>query len=269
MIATNSPVRTIALWCIAICLASCAGRSRTHFQVIPHSPQYLLQSPPDGHRTPFTDVLRAYNGFEPGHASIDLTPNMELRIENAYYQAGARRTGLAGFLGTEVARYAILSNGLDLLSVLPMKNRPTGDLPVQDLIASAARKFSHYRLYYEIVFARTDHSHGSVLLGANTRHEIDELSAQLTHPETVCYPSSPHCSVFPEACSVSVEMKVLVNGQATSVLWRSTLGDIAKHPHHVALRRLYAGHLRPVRLDPNDPQALSLPLLPGDRIMWN
>ncbi len=100
------------------------GFSRTHFQVIPHSPQYLLRSPPDSHRTPFTEVLKAYNGFEAGHAWIDLTPDMELSIENAYYEAGAMRSGLAGFLGTEVARYAVLSNGLDLLSVQPMKNRP-------------------------------------------------------------------------------------------------------------------------------------------------
>ena len=270
MIARKSLLRTIPLWCFALCLASCAGRlSRTHFQVIPHSPQYLLQSPPDSHRTPFADVLRAYNGFEAGHAWIDLTPNMELRIENAYYEAGAPRSGLAGFLGTEVARYAVLSNGLDLVSVQPMKNRPNADIPVQDLISGAARKFSHYRLYFEIVFARTDHSHGSVLLGAGSRKEIDELSERLTHPETVCYQPFVHCTVFPEACSVSVEMKVVVNGKATSVVWGSTLGNIAKQPHHLQIKRLFAGHLRPIRIDQNDPKALLLPLLPGDQITWN
>ncbi len=270
MIAGKSLVRTIPLWGLSLCLASCVGPlSRTHFQVIPHSPQYLLQSPPDSRRTPFTEVLRAYNGFEAGHSWIDLTRLMELRVENAYYEAGAPRSGLAGFLGTEVARFAVLPNGLDLVSVQSMKSRPNDDVPVQDLISSAGRKFSHYRLYFEIVFARSDHSHGSVLLGADSQKEIDELSARLTHPETVCYQPFIHCTVFPEACSVSVEMKVFVNGKATSVIWGSTLGNIAKQPHHLEVKRLYAGQLRPVRLDPSDVEALLLPLLPGDQITWN
>ncbi len=268
MTVNRSLAKTIPLWCL-LCLASCSGRlSRTHFQVIPHSPQYLLQSPPDAHRTPFTEVLRAYNGFEAEHAWIDLKPSMELRIENAYYEAGAPRSGLAGFLGTEVARYAVLPDGLDLLSVQSMKNRPNDDSPVQDLISTAARSFSHYRLYFEIVFMRSDHPHGSVLLGADSQEEIDGLSGRLMHPETVCDQPFLHCTVFPEACSVSVEIRVVVNGKAESVVWGSTLGNIAKRPHRLQMKRLYAGRLRPIRLDPNDPKVLLLPLLPGDQIVW-
>jgi hypothetical protein len=54
---------------------------------------------------PFPDVLRVYNGFEPGRAWMELRPGMELRIENAYYQPGMPRSGLNGFLGTEIAQY--------------------------------------------------------------------------------------------------------------------------------------------------------------------
>ena len=239
------------------------------FLVIPHSPEYLLQSPPDSHRTPFNEVLRAYNGFEAGQPWIDLTPNMELSIENAYYQPGAPRTGLAGFLGTEIARYAVLSSGLDLLSVQSMPSRPQSDVAVQELISTALKDFNHYRLYYEIVFARKDHSHGSVLLGAKTQAEINELSARLTHPEMVCYPSSVHCTVFPEACSVTVEIELVVNGKSISVVWGSTLASIARAPHHLKITRLYAGQLKAIRLDAKDPKALGLPLLPGDQITWN
>ncbi len=266
----TSLVRTVLLWSFYLYLASCVGSlSRTHFRVIPHSPQYLLQSPPDSYRTPFTEVLKAYNGFEAGHTWIDLTPLMELRIENAYYEAGAPRSGLAGFLGTEVAQYTVLPNALDLLSVEPTKNRPNDDISVKDLISGAAKQFSHYRLYYEIVFARSDHSHGSVLLGADSQKEIDDLSARLTHQEKVCYQPYIHCTVFPEACSVSVEMRVVVTGKATSVVWGSTLENIVKEPHHLKVRRLSAGQLRPVRINPSDPKALLLPLLPGDQITWD
>jgi hypothetical protein len=253
---------------LPLCLTACAARlSRTHFEVLPNSPNYLLQSP-DSRRTPFPEVLKAYNDFEAGHPWIDLEPLMELRIENAYYEPGAPRTGLAGFLGTEVVRYLVTSHGLHQLSVQPMANRPNDQIPVQDLISPTEAKFSHYRLYYEIVFARRHHSHGSVLLGADSQAEMDAMSAQLSHPEAVCSQRSTHCVVFPEACSVSVEMKVVVNGKPESVLWGSTLGSIAKQPHHLEMKRLYAGELRPVRIDAKDPKSLLLPLLPGDRIAW-
>jgi hypothetical protein len=257
-----------ACW-VPLCLISCAARlSRMRFEVLPNSPHYLLQSP-DSRPTPFPEVLKVYNGFEAGHAWIDLEPLMELRIENAYYEPGVPRSGLAGFLGTEVARYAVTPSGLNLLSIEPMKNRPNEDLPVQDVIAGMVMNFSHYRLYYEIVFARSDHSHGSVLLGADSQAEIDMLSAQLSHPEAVCSQTSAHCTVFPEACSVSVEMNVVISRKPTSVVWGSTLGSIAKQPHHLEMKRLFARELRPVRINTNDPKSLLLPLLPGDQITWN
>ena len=261
--------KIIPLACLSLFLMSCVARlSGTYFDVLPSSPNYLLRSP-DSRRTPFPEVLKAFNGFEAGHQWIDLEPLMELRIENAYYEPGFRRSGLTGFLGTEVGRYSVTAHGLSLVSVQPMSNRPSAEIPVQDLISDTQTKFSYYRLFYEIVFSRQDHSHGSALLGAQSQAEIDGLSAQLSHPEAVCSQRSSHCIVFPEACSVSVEMKVIVNGKPESVLWGSTLGNIAEQPNHLEMKRLYAGELRPVRIDAKDPKSLLLPLLPGDRIAWN
>lgn len=245
-----------------------AHLSRTYFEVLPNRPSYVLQSP-DSRRTPFPEVLKVYNGFEAGHAWIDLEPLMELRIENAYYEPGAPRSGLAGFLGAEVARYIVTAHGLTLVSVQPMSNRPKNEIRVQELISNTETHFSHYRLYYEVVFSQRDQTHGSVLLGANSQTEIDALSAQLSDPEVVCSQQSTHCIVFPEACSVSVEMKVIVNGKPESVLWGSTLASIAKQPRHLQMKRVYAGQLRPIRIDAKDPESLLLPLLPGDQINWN
>lgn len=268
MISRRGIAKIISMGFLSLCLTACAARlSRTYFEVLPNSPHYLLQSP-DSHRTPFPEVLKAYNGFEAGRPSIDLEPLMELRIENAYYEPGAPRRGLTGFLGTEVARYLARPHGLALVTVHPMSARPKDQIPVQDLISRSKTKFSHYRFYYEVVFARRDHTHGSVLLGADSQVEIDELSAQLSHPESVCFQGSTHCIVFPEACSVSVEMKVIVNGKPKSVLWGSTLGSIAEQSRHLEMKRLYSGELRPIRMDAKDPKSLFLPLLPGDRIVW-
>jgi hypothetical protein len=68
---------------------------------------------------------------------------------------------------------------------------------------------------------------------------------------------------------VSVEIEIAVNGTPRRVLWGSTLGNVAAHPRHVELLRHDRGRLAPVELDPADPNALRLPLLPGDHLSWD
>jgi hypothetical protein len=250
-------------------LTSCMTRNSHAFEVLPRTPNYVLQSP-DRRQTPLPDVLRDYNGFEPGVGWIDLRPQMEVQVENAYYEKGASRRGLKGFLGTEVARYEVTSQGLQLLSARPMKERPAGDPPVQDLISHDTASFRYFRLYFEIVFARKNDAHGSVLLAANSTDELERLAAQLDHPETVCTDDSTHCTVFPEACSVSVEIKIVVNGKPQGIVWGRLLSSVVTdHPAHVELKRLYRGHLTAIKLNPRDVNALRLPLLPGDNVAWH
>ncbi|HEX3684216.1 MAG TPA: hypothetical protein VHU83_16905 [Bryobacteraceae bacterium] len=222
---------------------------------------------PDARSIPFPDLLRYYNGYQPGRSWMELRPLMEIRIENAYYKNGASRRGLEGFLGTEIARYEVTAHGLSLLSFQSMKNRPGNDLPVQQLISHAQMKHRYYRLYFEIFFQGED-SHRSVLLGSDTVQALHRLSGELTGRAEVCGPSSGACTVFPEACSVSVEMKIVVNGQSQNVLWGSRLADVVKDPHKIEMQRLYAGRLTPVEMNADDPGELKLPLLPGDHVFW-
>ena len=200
---------------------------------------------------------------------VDLRPQVELRIENAYYQKGASRRGLEGFLGTEIARYQVRSKGLRLLSVQSMKSRPADQLPVQRLISAPKKRYRHYRFFFEIVFKRNGGVQGSVLLGANSKTELDRLTSQLAQPETVCNGRSTHCTVFPEACSVSIEMNIVVNGKPRTVFWGSLLASVVDHPRRLELLRLSGGRLLPVEIDSLDSNALRLPLLPGDQIKWN
>lgn len=213
-------------------------------------------------------MLRAYNGFERGQNGVDLRPLMGMHIENAYYKKGTPARGLKGFLGTESAGYEVTAHGLRLGSVHSMKQRPEGAVPVQNLIAPDQTKFSHYRFYFEIMFPN-GHTHGSVLLGANSTEKLEQLSSQLSHPETVCSENSTHCTVFPEACSVSIEMRIVVNGKAQMVIWGSSLGAVVTgNPQHLEMKRLYAGRLIPVEINVNDSDAMRLPLLPGDHVAW-
>ena len=196
---------------------------------------------------------------------------MELRVEDAYYEPGASRHGLAGFLGTEVAQYKVGSHGgLQLLSVRSMKDRPNDQPSVQKLILRSQQRHRYFRFYYEVLFRKSGNSRGSVLLSANAKGDINLLAAELmSDPDSVCDERSAHCTVFPEACSVSIEMEIVVNGSPRNVIWRSVLSDVVDHPHQLEFFRIYNGRLTPVKIDTDDSEALKLPLLPGDHVKWN
>jgi hypothetical protein len=131
-------------------------------------------------------------------------------------------------------------------------------------------KQRYYRLYFEIVFNRSTDSHGSVILAANSSDELASLASQLNHPESLCNENSTHCAAFPEACSVSVEMTLFINGKRDALVWGTLLSNVVgDHPHHLELKRLYSGRLTPVEVSLSDHNALRLPLLPGDHITWN
>jgi hypothetical protein len=246
---------------------ACGRRS---FRVLPGDPDYLLRSP-DSKEVVFREVLNHYNGFVPGKDWLDLRPRMELRVENAYclLSGGCAETGIKGYVGTEVARYEVRPNGqLHLLAVHSMAQRPTDQVPVQDLLLATHQHYTHYRFFFEVLFK--GRTRGSVLLGAASPDELDQLTTRLqASPEAVCTAQSTQCTVFPAACSVSLEMDIEVNHAPRTIPWNSTLASIAAHPQSVTLLRLYAGRRAPVQLDPSDPKALRLPLLPGDRIIWN
>jgi len=77
-----------------------------------------------------------------------------------------------------------------------------------------------------------------------------------------------NCTAFPEACTASLEIQIVVNGESRRVLWGSVLGGVAEKHRRVELLRPDLGRLAPVKIDTRDPEALRVPLLPGDRIKW-
>ena len=148
---------------------------------------------------------------------VDLIPQMELKIENAYFDPAAPRQGLSGYLGTEIARYQV-GPGRGLLPPevqAPLVKRPSDQPPAQELIHASQRRHKKYRFYYAVVFSQKGSAGGPVLLGASSQGELDRLSAELlAAPYSVCGDRSRHCTVFPNTCTVSLEMQIVVNGQA-------------------------------------------------------
>ena len=196
-----------------------------------------------------------------GSGWVDLRPRMELRIENAYYREGEPKHGIAGFLGTEIAHYQVRPNrGLRLLSVeSAVTRRPRDQGPVQELIRASQRNFRKYRYFFAVVFNKRGGIRGSVLLGAGSTEEIDRLSGQLMgDPDLICGGESRQCTVFPEACTVALEMEIVVNGVDRVVPWGAVLGSIVKDAGRVELwrgGRVMVGDLK-------------VALMPGDRVTW-
>lgn len=265
-------MKTLPLFFALLFVVSCVSRhAGGSFRVVPANPSYLLRSP-DSDDTPFPEVLSRYNGYVPGKDWLDLRPRMELWIENAYYREGAPKRGLDGFLGTEIARYQVRpQTGLRLISVQShLTRRPHDQPPVQQLIRGPEKRYRHYRFFWAVVFKRKGNIRSSVLLGTDSMDELERLTTQLAdNPDSVCGAGSLDCTVFPDACTVSLEIEIVVNGAPQTVPWGSLLANVAVHPHDVALSRLYDDRLTPVEIDPADANALHLPLLPGDQIDWD
>jgi hypothetical protein len=147
--------------------------------------------------------------------------------------------------------------------------RPVDQPPVQDLIGPQQRRYRYYRYFFQIVFRQKNDTRGAVLLGADSLDELNRLVARLREdPDAVCGGASQHCAAFPVACTVALQIEITVNGAQSVVGWGNTLGSVAEHARTLKLSRLDNGVLTPVEVDAGDPNALRLPLLPGDRIEW-
>jgi hypothetical protein len=222
-------------------------------------------------RHPGQSVLAPRTNVGPG-GGVDLVPQMQLRVENAYYRQGALRGGSEGFIGTEIAHFQVVARGgLLLVSAQSTLTERRGGLPpVRNLIRRSQLRYRYHRFFHAVVFNQNGRRQGSVLLGARTMDELDQLGQQfLTAPDIVCGDRSRQCSVFPEACTVSVDIEIVVNGVARTVLWGSRISSVSPGARHIELSRLSGGRLTSVEIDPRASDTSLLPLLPGDQVKWD
>jgi hypothetical protein len=202
---------------------------------------------------------------------------MEFRIEGAYYREGSPRRSSADYLGIETAVYEVRPNGtLRLGSVNSFLDQPSGkqqprDQPaVQLLVRPRNLTWRYHRLFFQVVMSRTGTIRPAVLIGSRSIAELDNFTKRFLEGQySVCDPGSNRCNAFPEWCTASLAIGIVVNGTARKVVWGSTLGSVAPHPSRVELLRVSNGRLAPVRIDATDPEALRLPLMHGDQVSWN
>jgi hypothetical protein len=204
-----------------------------------------------------------------GTTYLDLRPGILLKLENAYWEEGAARGGLAGYLGTEASTISTLANGSLKLSpvVSTLKSRrPQSQPPVDQLVPASARRARVYRFYYAVPFQRAGRPNVAVLLRARSDAQLDQLAQQLkAAPEQLCSgPSSP-CTVFPESSTVSVQMEILANGTLAVVTWGSRASTVTGGHPLISLERQSATGYIPFKF-PGD--GLQSVLQPNDHLRW-
>lgn len=262
----RSPRFALGMLLVLTCM-SCGRRQIRSYQVVPGKPSYLLRSP-EKVETPFSQTLSAYSDISQGQA--DLKKGMVLKIENAYFKPGAVKRGLANYLGLERVQFRVEQNGsLKRFESETLANRPTDQAAIDSYLPTSRQRQRFQRLVLQVTMNLKSGAATAILLSSKSKRQIDALTKSLIlDPASVCGGRSANCTVFPESGSVSLGMDIVVNGKVTFVAWSSTVASVVGRQKEFLLFRLHRGRAVPVAIDANDPEALKLPLLPGDVVSW-
>lgn len=251
---------------LVLLLVVCAG-CRAHFLVVPAAPHYLLKSP-DGEKRAFPDTTSSFSNAIDGW--VDLGPHMTLKLEKAYFMPPESRR-IQDYLGLETAQYRYESNGsLRLSDYVPLRTRPSHQPPVTSALPADQLLSRYHRLFFQVVLSKESGPARAIILSGDSKPTVATVAARLLRGDG-CPDSSQtwvHCTAIPEAISVSLSFDILANGSPLPVSWGSTVAGVVGAKRPVKLSRVFRGRMVRVELDPLDPSALRIPLLPGDVLIF-
>lgn len=248
-------------------LSGCASK-RKPFELLPNA----LRSP-DGSLTPLGDTLAAFYNQREGW--VELQPGMTLKLERAYFTSASISKRLENFVGLESALFRTGPRGtLERKELTLLPQRPKDQPSITAELAGEQIRLRQHRLYFQVALDKTSGKSNAVLLSASSRPRILEAKdvAQLCGAGRGKgkgkQSGAVSCKVFPEGSSVSLALDITLNGKVKNMLWGSTLGNAVGAAETFKLQRLYRGKWAEVKLDPRDPAARKLLLLPLDVIQY-
>ncbi len=199
---------------------------------------------------------------------------MELKVDGAYYRDGSARGSLAGYLGDEIATYAVGRDGvLKLSAVIPLpagKVQPHDQTEVQLLIGPRNLARRSHRLFFQVVLSQTGAVRKATLFSARSPAELDQFTQQFTSGSgTKCAEMADRCAQFPEWSTASVSITIRVNGIPETVAFASAVGSVAPRAQHVSLIRASKSNRVSIPIDARDPESLRFPLVNGDEVEWD
>jgi hypothetical protein len=196
---------------------------------------------------------------------VTLSEGMTLKIESAYFQEGAAKRDISTYIGIESQTLETRSNGqLRPTALTTLPSRPPSQPAVSTLLPVPQQSLRSHRFFFQVAMDKATGKASAVLLSARSNAEMESLATTLLqNPSSVCRSNSPNCTVFPEGSAVSLGAAITLNGKPATIAWGSTLGSVVGQHRPFTIQRRNR-----MRIDANDPQALRLPILPGDAIAW-
>jgi hypothetical protein len=123
----------------------------------------------------------------------------------------------------------------------------------------------HRRFFFQVVIDKAKGAAGAVLVSTRSRAELLPLAEALLRGEGC---ASNSCTVVAEGATATLMFDVLVNGRPVEVLWGSPLASLLQGKRPRRFTRLHRGRPAPVEMNFADPQAVRMPLMPGDAITF-
>ena len=251
----------VSAFCIV--LLSCG---RASFQTAAGTPHYTLR-PPKLAPIPYPETLSRYGDVSKGW--VDLGPAMGLKVEKAFFKAGAPRN-LANYVGLENISFEVRSDGrLRRTGFKPLENRPSDDASVSHLLGEPLLRQRFHRFYFQVVLDKRSGESAAVLLGARSKDELVSLAKRLeTDPQSVRAQGGESHAALPPNATASLEFEIVVNGKTARIHWGGQVAAIVGSQRPFRMYRMLGRKALPVEIDAADANALRLPVWPGDRFTW-
>ncbi len=215
---------------------------------------------------------------------FDLNPDFRLQVIGPVYATGTPPSNKQ-LIGHETANYVFASAKKDdrvrisLGSVTETEEGQT--TPFRKSLPQNAFPFPESFAYFRLLF-RTEASSANriaTIISATDKMQLDEATRQReSGPADSCQgvsvPNATCIALAPDF-GVNAEMRVHLNGDESFVRVGGTVeeaislvGNVTAVPKSLMVRRLFQGHLVPVKFDPASNDILDLVLMPGDEITW-
>jgi len=216
---------------------------------------------------------------------FDLVSDFRLHVTGPVYASGADDS-TKQVIGFEHAYYIftpVQKSDLTQISLASVTETDRGKDPVTKSTPQNTLAFPNSPGYFRIVFrtdaAASEHISIATLVSAPEQSILADATRQLASSSTdscdVVTVRGASCMMFPPRVGVGIELGVQVNGRQVFVGIGGWLDDTVKGAGPLAViektlqvRRLYQGHLIPVKFDPASQAIFSLVLMPGDEITW-
>jgi hypothetical protein len=224
---------------------------------------------------------------------VDLVSDFRLNVDGPVYSPVANNSANNGangstkqLIGYERAYYIFTPAGKSDRTQISLASVTETDIGKAALPKSTPQNTlalpespGYFRLVLRSAAAASENISIATLLSAPDEKTLADATRQLTSkPEETCEDVTEHganCMMFPPRVGVGIELGVLVNGRQVFVGLGGWLDDTVKGANSLAViektlqvRRLYQGHLIPIKFDPTSQAIFALVLMPGDEITW-